>query len=90
MKRTTKSITKRSNGQRVGTIQFGFDLADDGATPIPNDSEQAVIADVKTMRARGMKLQKIAETLTGRDVPTKTGKSNKWTHQTVARILSRT
>ena len=30
------------------------------------------------------------QTLTGRGVPTKTGKSNKWTHQAVARILRRT
>ncbi len=80
---------KRSNGQRVGTIPFGFDLADDGATLIPNESEQAVIREIRTMRSRGMKLQEIAETLTGRGVPTKTGKSARWTHQSVARILSR-
>ncbi len=80
---------KRSNGQRVGTIPFGFDLADDGATLIPNESEQAVIADVKAKRARGMKLQEIAADLTAREVPTKPGKSHRWTHQAVARILNR-
>ncbi len=87
----TKSAmaVKRSNGQRVGTIPYRFDLANDGATLIPNEPEQAVIADVKEMRARGMKLQKIAADLTARKVPTKTGKSAWWTHQAVARILSR-
>ncbi len=59
-------------------------------TLIPNEAEQAVTRDIRTMRSRGMKLQEIAETLTGRGVPTKTGKSNKWTHQAVARILRRT
>jgi DNA invertase Pin-like site-specific DNA recombinase len=81
---------KRANGQRIGTVPYGFDLADDGATLVPNESEQAVIADVKAMRARGMKLQQIAADLTAREVPTKTGKSARWTHQAVARILKRT
>jgi DNA invertase Pin-like site-specific DNA recombinase len=80
---------KRANGQRIGSVPYGHDLADDGVTLVPNESEQAVIADVKAMRARGMKLQEIAAELTTRAVPTKTGKSRRWTHQAVARILSR-
>ena len=80
---------KRANGQRIGAVPYGFNLADDGVTLIPNESEQAVIADVKAMRARGMKLQQIAARLTELGVPTKTGKSKRWTHQAVARILDR-
>ena len=81
---------KRANGQRIGAIPYGFDLADDGSTLVPNESEQAVIRDIQAMRARGMKLQQIADAVTERGVPTKTGKSNRWTHQAVARILKRT
>ena len=80
---------KRANGQRVGAVPYGNDLADDRVTLIPNGAEQAVIRDIRAMRSRGMKLQEIAETLTGRGVPTKTGKSHRWTHQAVAIILSR-
>ena len=80
---------KRANGQRVGAVPYGFDLADDGVTLIPNESEQAVIADLKAVRSRGMKLQQIAARLTERGVPTKAGKSARWTHQAVARILDR-
>lgn len=80
---------KRANGQRVGAVPYGFDLAADGATLVPNEAEQAVIADIKAMRARGMKLKQIAGELTSRRIPTKTGKSPRWTHQAVARILSR-
>ena len=80
---------KRANGQRVGAVPYGHGLAGDGATLVPIEAEQAVIRDIRTMRSRGMKLQQIAETLTGRGVPTKTGKSSRWTHQAVARILSR-
>ena len=80
---------KRANGQRVGSVPYGHGLAGDGATLVPVEAEQAVIRDIRAMRSRGMKLQGIAETLTGRGLPTKTGKSRRWTHQAVARILSR-
>ncbi len=87
----TKSAlaVKKSNGQRVGTVPFGFDLASDGVTLAPNEAEQAVIADIRTRRSKGMTLEAIAKTLTTRDIPTKTGKSTRWTHQAIARIISR-
>ena len=80
---------KRANGQRVGGVPFGFDLATDGTTLIPNEREHAVIGDIRTMKASGMTLREIAIALTERGVPTKTGKSHRWTHQAVAIILSR-
>ena len=86
----TKSAlaVKRANGQRVGAVPYGSDLADDGATLVENTTEQAVIREMKAMRARGMKLKQIAADLTARGVPTKTGK-DRWSHQAVARILKR-
>ncbi len=81
---------KRANGQRIGTVPYGHDLSDDDVTLVPHESEQVVIVDVKAMRARGMKLEQIAADLTARAIPTKTGKSARWTHQSVARILERT
>ena len=80
---------KRANGQRIGTIPYGSNLADDGATLVPNESEQAIIRNIQTMRSQGITLGKIAQALTERAVPTKTGKSPRWTHQAVARILNR-
>ncbi len=80
---------KRANGKRIGTVPYGYDLALDGSTLIPNEIEQAVIVDMRAMRSQGMKLVKIADTLTQRGVPTKTGRSRGWVHQAVARILSR-
>ena len=80
---------KRANGQRVGAVPYGFDVADDGTTLIPNESEQAVIQDIRAMRSKGLTLERIAEALTERGVHTKTGKSQRWTHQAVARILKR-
>jgi DNA invertase Pin-like site-specific DNA recombinase len=80
---------KRAHGQRIGTVPFGFDLADDRVTLVPNEGEQAVIRDIQAMRSGGMTLKQIAAALTGRNVPTKTGRSRCWTHQAVARILER-
>ena len=77
---------KRSNGQRVGTVPYGSDLSADGTTLIPNEAEQAVIADIRSMRSGGMTLEQIAEELTERGVPTKTGKSREWGHSAVRRI----
>ena len=81
---------KKSNGQRIsGRIPYGFDLAADGSTLVENPDEQGVIEDIRAMRASGNKLKQIADALTERGVPTKTGLSKCWGHQTVARILSR-
>ncbi len=80
---------KRANVQRVGAVPYGFDLATNGNTLVANEAEQAVIQDIRAMRSKGRTLAAIAKTLTTRDIPTKTGKSSRWTHQAVARILDR-
>ena len=88
--RTTAALAhKRANGQRTGTVPYGFDLADDGVTLLPNETEQAVIEDMRSMRKRGVKLAKIAADLTDRQIPTKTGRSDAWSVQSVWRILKR-
>ena len=80
---------KKANGERVGAVPYGFDLAPDGCALVENSAEQAVIADIRAMRAGGMRLQRIARALTTRGVPTKTGRSDRWSHQAVARIIAR-
>jgi DNA invertase Pin-like site-specific DNA recombinase len=80
---------KKANGQRVGAIPYGYDLAPDGCTLVLNQTEQAVIAEIRVMRSTGMRLQSIARTLSARAVTTKTGRSAAWSHQAVARILTR-
>ncbi len=80
---------KRANGQRIGTVPYGFNVTANGTTLVPNNSEQAVIHEIQAMRAGGMTLEAIADALTERGEPTKTGKSTRWTHQAVARILGR-
>ena len=87
----TRSVMaiKKANGQRTGTVAYGLNLADDGITLVPNEFEQAVIHEIKAMRAAGQTFKQIAGVLTERGVPTKTGRSDRWTHQAVARIVNR-
>ena len=89
--RTKAAIAfKRDEGRRVGTVPYGFDLADDGTTLIPNETEPAVIRDIGAMRATDTTLTGIAANLTEHGIPTKTGKANRWLHSAVAQTLNRT
>jgi len=80
---------KKSNGQRVGTVPYGYDLAEDGTTLMLNEAEQAVVQEIRAMREVGKTLKAIADVLTDRGVLTKTGKSSRWSHSAIARILHR-
>ena len=87
--RTTAALAaKRANGERTGQVPYGFDLADDGVTLVPNKAEQAVLADILAMREGGETLQGITDELTRRRVPTKTGNAS-WNLWTVRGILKR-
>ena len=57
---------KRANGQRIGGVPNGFDVADDGTTLVPNDAEQSVVADIHAMRDKGYTLKRISIVLTNR------------------------
>lgn len=80
---------KRGNGQRIGTVPYGYDLASDGATLIPNEAEQIVIAEIRSERTAGRTLEQIANRLSQKGVLTKKGKTRNWRHQAIARILAR-
>jgi site-specific DNA recombinase len=87
--RTTAALAvKRANNERTGQVPYGFDLADDGVTLVPNATEQEVLADILAMREAGETLQGITDALTERGVPTKTGNAT-WNLWTVRGILKR-
>ena len=50
---------KKSKSERVGTINFGFKLSDDGVTLIEDFEEQKVISAILSMRDAGLSLRKI-------------------------------
>ncbi len=79
---------KKANGERVGKIPFGFDLASDGVTLLENPEERKVIGLIHSLKAKGYSLRAIATALDESGVPTKDRKGG-WKHATVKSILSR-
>lgn len=79
---------KKSKGERVGTLPYGFDLAADGVTLVSNDAEQQVIEVIRGLRAQGVSYRKIAAELEKRHILTKAGETQ-WRHTTIKSILDR-
>ena len=80
---------KIKNGQRCGRLRYGYDLADDGVTLVPNASEQATLGTIRDLHSRGESLRGIADALNQQQIPTKDGHAP-WRHTAVGRILART
>jgi DNA invertase Pin-like site-specific DNA recombinase len=79
---------KRSNGERVGNIAYGFRLAADGKQLEPDAQEQAVISAIRELRERRCTLRGIAAQLNARGLRTR--RASAWRLEHVARILSST
>lgn len=79
---------KIRKGERCGKVRYGYDLAADGRTLLPNPEQQEVMRLVAELRASGKPLREIAVELTERGIPTKEG-NRCWTHTAVNRILKR-
>lgn len=76
---------KRSQGERVGNIAFGFRLAADGQHLEPDPAEQAASAEIQRLRRDGATLRGIAAALNHRCFRTRRG--TPWRLESVARVL---
>lgn len=79
---------KIAKGERCGKVRFGYDLAADGVSLIPNAQEQEVITLIRDLKASGLSLRKIAGELNKRGIGTKEGNQT-WTHTAINRIVQR-
>ena len=87
--RTTVAMQhKRNQGERVGTVPYGFELCADGVQLRRNDDEQRVLELINELRADGFTLRAIAAELNRRGITTKKG-NNVWKVSSVQRILAR-
>ena len=78
----------RRNNRRISAkIPFGYTLAEDGDTLLPNAHEQSAISRIVERRSQGMTLAAIAETMTTEGVKTREG--GRWFPATIAAILER-
>jgi len=76
---------KRSQGERVGNIAFGFRLAPDGEHLEQNPTEQASLEEIWKLRSQGHSMRRIAATLNHRAYRTRRG--TPWRLESVARVL---
>jgi site-specific DNA recombinase len=80
---------KMANGERCGSLRYGYDLGVDGKTLVPNDGEQQVLALIELLAAQGRSDRSIAAALNDLNIPTKT-RRGPWCHSAIARIRQRT
>lgn len=66
---------KKTKGERVGSIPYGFDLAPDGIGLIANMAEQAVIREARELHKAGVSLRKIADELDKRGLSARNGRT---------------
>ncbi len=86
--RTAAALShKRSKGERVGHVPYGYTVAGDGVRLLPVASEQSVLERMRRWRARGWSYGRIANQLDAADVPTRSGRS--WHMYSVAVMLRR-
>jgi site-specific DNA recombinase len=78
---------KRSNGERVGNIRFGYRLSVDGKHVEPDPAEQVVLREIRQLRQSGHSMRRIAVALNHRALRTRRG--SPWRLEHVARILKR-
>ena len=83
---STAMAHKKSKGERVGTVPFGFRLLDDGKTLVNDEKEQGIIELLELLRESGLSYGKCADVLNRKSVPTKKIGS-KWQGTTVRNIL---
>jgi len=75
---------KKAKDERVGSIPYGFRLADDGTHLEPDELEQRTVALVRRYRDDGLTLRAIGQRLARKGIRPRSGK--RWHPQTVARI----
>jgi DNA invertase Pin-like site-specific DNA recombinase len=79
---------KIGRGERCGRLRFGYDLADDGRTLVPNPREQEAIAAMKRWDSQGMTYRRMAAMLDELGVETKEPGAI-WRPGAIHRILTR-
>lgn len=78
---------KKARGERVGDVPIGFRVAADGRQLSAHDGEQAAVDRVRTLRAEGLTIRAIADTLNAEGIA---ARGKRWHATTVARLLERT
>lgn len=77
---------RKAEGRRIGSIPFGF-TADEKGVLIDNPAEQAVLAEIKSLREKNYTLQQIADTLNSRGLTNRNGSA--WNTGNISNLIRR-
>jgi site-specific DNA recombinase len=78
---------KKARGERVGTVPFGYRVAEDGKHLVEDEGERRVLEFIHARRAEGLSLRAIATELECRGYRTRSGA--RWMPQYVAALVGR-
>lgn len=86
--RTTNALQhkKATNQKYTNITPYGFEAIEGRLVQV--QAEAAIVAEIQAARAGGNTLQSIADSLNGRGIPTKTGKT--WQPATIHLLIKRT
>jgi DNA invertase Pin-like site-specific DNA recombinase len=76
---------KRANGERVGTVPFGYRVAADGCHLEPEPAEQSILSRIRELKAAGFTTRRIAAELNREGCTTRRGTA--WRHEYVVKAL---
>jgi DNA invertase Pin-like site-specific DNA recombinase len=76
---------KRANGERVGTVPFGYGMAADGLHLEADPAEQGILSRIRELKAAGYTTRRIADELNHQGFTTRRGTA--WRFQYVAEAL---
>ena len=77
----------KAQGKRVGAVPYGYELAEDGETLVPNETEQAVIARARELRDGEFRsLRMVSALLANEGVFSRKG--TRFDPQQIARMIS--
>jgi DNA invertase Pin-like site-specific DNA recombinase len=77
---------KRTSGERVGHIRFGFRLSPDGKHVEPNPGEQGVLTEIGHLRQSGHTLRGIAAALNRKALRARRGSAWRLEHVIIAAV----
>jgi DNA invertase Pin-like site-specific DNA recombinase len=85
--RTREALAvKKSRGERVGTVAYGFRLAADRVHVLPEPREQEIMSAARELRGRGLSLRQIGAALEARGMAPRCGR--RWHAVTVRALVT--
>jgi DNA invertase Pin-like site-specific DNA recombinase len=75
---------KKTKGERIGYIPFGYKLQSDGVHLDKHSPEQTILEEMYNLREKGHSIREIAKIMNDKNLLNRNG--NKWNHSSILRV----